>query len=494
MLKTTAIIVYTVMLFAQACFAGSITPDSSKMSPGQDNSAAPFAAGYTEWDQCPGRTISDDVRKHYEQLNSRPSPVLLNTEEYFDWRFMGGVTAVKDQGDCGSCWDFAAVAACESAVKIADSVEWDLSEQQVIDCNASGYGCSGGWEEAAYELFINYGAIEEDCYPYSASDGHPCDQDTCVAMIKMEDYVYVQNDENAIKNEILNSPVVSGMTIHNDFNWYCYYGGGNGLDHAIVLVGWDDNECNGNGAWIVKNSLGMYWGDLGYFYLPYGSCGVGNYTNRPVYESRLPELVFAPGELSFVLEPGGIVSENLSISNTGTGDLYYRFRLFDIEQPPQPLVWLDIDNDCGRVIPSESGGVIFTCSAGDYPEGSYQGVVELYCNDPESVHVDIPVTMNITTGSGISNDEIPLQIAMSPNYPNPFNQSTIIQYSLPREEHVRIVIYDMLGRKIDLLTESRQSAGYHEVTWNASDNAVGIYFYQIRAGDFSDTKKMLLLK
>ena len=115
-----------------------------------------------------GLDIPDEVKKRFQELDELPSPVLLNPEEYFDWRIMGGVTPVKDQGACGSCWDFAATGAFESAILIGDAVEWDLSEQQVLSCNTGGSSCSGGWMEDAYNLFMGYGAVEESCMPYEA--------------------------------------------------------------------------------------------------------------------------------------------------------------------------------------------------------------------------------------------------------------------------------------------------------------------------------------
>ena len=80
------------------------------------------------------------------------------------------------------------------------------------------------------------------------------------------------------------------------------------------------------------------------------------------------------------------------------------------------------------------------------------------------------------------------------NYPNPFNPSTTIKYSIPQESHVSLRIYDVLGREIVTLVNREQKAGYYEVDWNAVNNSSGVYFYKIQAGDFVDTKKMILLR
>jgi flagellar hook assembly protein FlgD len=90
--------------------------------------------------------------------------------------------------------------------------------------------------------------------------------------------------------------------------------------------------------------------------------------------------------------------------------------------------------------------------------------------------------------------EVPRQFALAQNFPNPFNATTIIQYSLPAASFVTIDIYDILGRKVETLMQREQPAGYHRITWDASDHSSGIYFYRIQAGEYAETRKMLLLK
>jgi hypothetical protein len=80
------------------------------------------------------------------------------------------------------------------------------------------------------------------------------------------------------------------------------------------------------------------------------------------------------------------------------------------------------------------------------------------------------------------------------NYPNPFNPSTIIQYGLPKPCRVSIVISNSLGQAMETLVDEQQSSGLHEVTWNASALPSGVYFYRIHAGEYTETKAMILLK
>ncbi len=102
----------------------------------------------------------------------------------------------------------------------------------------------------------------------------------------------------------------------------------------------------------------------------------------------------------------------------------------------------------------------------------------------------------------VSDDELdvlPNHFEVSQNYPNPFNPSTEITYSLPIKAEVTVVIYNVMGQKVRVFDQGQQSAGEHSVTWNATDKsgrevASGMYFYKITAGDFSASRKMVLLK
>ena len=83
---------------------------------------------------------------------------------------------------------------------------------------------------------------------------------------------------------------------------------------------------------------------------------------------------------------------------------------------------------------------------------------------------------------------------LCPNYPNPFNASTTISYSLPRQLQVTLDIYDILGRKVQTLYNGRQEAGEHSLIWQANDFSSGTYFYKLTTDHFEGTQKMILLK
>ncbi|MGE5795527.1 MAG: T9SS type A sorting domain-containing protein, partial [Ignavibacteria bacterium] len=89
---------------------------------------------------------------------------------------------------------------------------------------------------------------------------------------------------------------------------------------------------------------------------------------------------------------------------------------------------------------------------------------------------------------------IPSEFKLSQNYPNPFNPSTKIRYEIPMESKVLIKIYDVLGREVSTLINEFQKAGRYQVEWNAGNLASGVYFYSIKAGDFTAVKKLVLVK
>ena len=97
-----------------------------------------------------------------------------------------------------------------------------------------------------------------------------------------------------------------------------------------------------------------------------------------------------------------------------------------------------------------------------------------------------------TTGLNIAN--IPLDFNISQNYPNPFNAVTTIKYSLLKRSHVKMEIYDVHGRLLEILVNEVRAPSDYSVDWNAAGYSTGIYFYRLRADDFDVTKKMLLIK
>lgn len=91
-------------------------------------------------------------------------------------------------------------------------------------------------------------------------------------------------------------------------------------------------------------------------------------------------------------------------------------------------------------------------------------------------------------------NNIPTEYSLKQNYPNPFNPTTTIKYSIGSNQFVKINIYDLLGNEVASLVNEQKTFGEYEVNFDASNLSSGIYFYQLKAGIFIQTRKMLLLK
>ena len=112
--------------------------------------------------------------------------------------------------------------------------------------------------------------------------------------------------------------------------------------------------------------------------------------------------------------------------------------------------------------------------------------------------VDVQLTVEAATVA-IDGETIPIDFHLAQNYPNPFNPTTNIRYSIPHSSLVEIIIYDIIGREVFMLSNTQKEAGYHNLSWDGTNElgamvSAGIYFYAIQAGDYTQTKKMVLLK
>ena len=122
---------------------------------------------------------------------------------------------------------------------------------------------------------------------------------------------------------------------------------------------------------------------------------------------------------------------------------------------------------------------------------------------------DKQYSRNLGTGEGIeliklinytptsverSNADIPDTFTLFANYPNPFNPSTTIKYNLQKSDNVTLIIYNISGQEIERLVNEFQIMGEHEITWHPKALSSGIYFYRLKTGEFSKTKKLILQK
>lgn len=192
-------------------------------------------------------------------------------DDFFDWRDKNVVNEVKDQGSCGSCWAFSAIATSESSYAISKGQLLQFSEQNLVDC-APCYGCNGGWADQAVKYVVsrqNGLFNSEEDYPYTGVDGS-CAFNWSKGIGKVSDIVSViARNENDLKEKIKQYGVASVSISAGNAPFMTYAGGildddqcSQTADHAVAAVGYGSED--GVDYWIVRNSWGKAWGEKGY--------------------------------------------------------------------------------------------------------------------------------------------------------------------------------------------------------------------------------------
>ncbi len=153
----------------------------------------------------------------------------------------------------------------------------------------------------------------------------------------------------------------------------------------------------------------------------------------------------------------------------------------------------------GTIGPGDSQVLTARVFGLDVPDTTYFATIEISSNDPATVTVLVPVTVDVLTGITQVQNLVPTTFAVTRNYPNPFNPSTTINFQIPKSSDVSLVIYNVLGQKVRTLVNKSMETGYYKVTWDGHNDqgaqvASGIYIYRFKAGDYQKDYKMILLK
>ncbi|KAL3534314.1 hypothetical protein ACH5RR_002775 [Cinchona calisaya] len=223
----------------------------------------------------------------YENVSAVPSTM--------DWRKKGAVTGIKDQGQCGCCWAFSAVAAMEGIHQLKTGKLISLSEQELVDCDTNGedQGCNGGLMDDAFNFIIsNNGLTTEANYPYQAVDGTCNTNKEANHVAKITGFEDVPaNNEAALLKAVAHQPVsvaidASGSAFQFYKNGVFTGDCGTELDHGVTAVGYGtSSDCTK--YWLVKNSWGTRWGENGYIRMQRdidaqeGLCGIAMQASYP---------------------------------------------------------------------------------------------------------------------------------------------------------------------------------------------------------------------
>jgi hypothetical protein len=167
--------------------------------------------------------------------------------------------------------------------------------------------------------------------------------------------------------------------------------------------------------------------------------------------------------------------------------------------------WLSIAPDSGVCPPNSSTDIELLFDATEIDAGDYYGSLVVNSNDPTNPSIVVPIHMIVSTTVGVEySSDIPIVFNLYQNYPNPFNPTTKISWQSPVSSLQTLKVYDILGNEVATLVDEYRPAGKYEVEFSAKGGSAsggnaynlpsGVYFYQLKADNFIDTKKMILLK
>ncbi len=354
-----------------------------------------------------------------------------------------------------------------------------------------------------------------------------------------------------------NDPAWSSEFNTYDGSYTLYYDGPYDPNHAVLIVGWDDAlvHAGGTGAWIVKNSWGTGWGGTcgygsegGYFTIAYESAKIGmwssyiddwqdyNEHNEVMYYDEAGNTNswgaggstawglcrFVPSSKVFITRVdfwtsdatidvdvyiyddfdgsslGSLLASQLDTSYDEAG-----YHSIPLDSPPEITAGNDIYAVVRFTNQSYPYPVPLDGAGPSAPGATYVSGTGGSGSWSQMSGYDVAIRIRTAPTLSASVDDMeelsPDSYTLSHNYPNPFNPSTTINYTLQRRAHVNITIYNLLGQRINTIVEEVKAAGEHTTRWDGKDYdgkpvATGIYLYRIKAGDFSESKKMLLLK
>jgi len=244
--------------------------------------------------KIPADAIVNGTLKHHNDAATFLPPANTDIPDEIDWVKLGAVTGVKNQLQCGSCWAFSSTGALEGAWFRKTGELPSLSEQQLVDCCRTNYGCRGGWPDNSFDyIYQNKGIDSEQAYPYYGYQLGYCYYRTQYNTAQDKGHMDVSPDEASLKIAVATHGPIS-VAIDATRPGFASYKTGvyvddtcrntiYGLDHAVLVVGYGTE--NGQDYWLVKNSWSTQWGDQGYIKMARNrnnQCGIALKASFPI--------------------------------------------------------------------------------------------------------------------------------------------------------------------------------------------------------------------
>jgi hypothetical protein len=329
--------------------------------------------------------------------------------------------------------------------------------------------------------------------PYAGGDGSIYNFGIDVApQLLAPDYLYYKFEDNPTATSTPNCAFPGVGTVTAPFTNVTLTPGGQfdscitgaGISNGGITTGWN---CNfGSGSWTISMWLEATTTTFGYIFGDAGSGSFRCFNNG------------AAGTNAITLRGTGITNVNVPGFSTGpvvvhfvydsaTSDIkVYKDGVLSLTVPQTPL---NIAMGTGFKVGGYSTSAVFTGKLDEF---------RIYNRALDSNEIAATWNTDIAcaTVTGVKNGQniIPGTYNLFQNYPNPFNPVTQISFALPVAGNVNLVVFDILGREIATLVNGFTKAGTHSVEFNASNLASGVYLYRINAGDYVETKKMMLIK
>ncbi len=363
-----------------------------------------------------GLIVPESVEEYWKtHTPSRKYRLRKDLPSSKDWSVYD--SPVKNQKICGSCWAFATIALIENLANQANlSVETDFTEQVLVSClyqdRLEGRGCQGGWYWDGFDYIKKNGIPHESSYPYKSTwlvawdincESKKADPDFLVKITNHTPVSGLWGKTNFtvqdLKGALQDGPLCVAMYVPEGFSEYeggiyDYNSGNVEWGHAVLLLGYDDaTQC-----FKVKNSWGESWGEGGYFRIAYNDV-----TDSIKFGS------YAATASGVVLEKKGNVSQEITITNTGSADLL-------INTISKDKAWLGIvPQTLSAISPGQSQKVAVSITDWNAVQANETGTIAISSNDPDnsSVPVIVSINMPLQASSPIINISPPFQSGIS---------------------------------------------------------------------------------